>query len=259
MLEALRVSVVRGGVRVVADVSLAVHPGEVLAVLGPNGAGKSTLLDALAGEVALSHGSVQVNSAPIRHLPALERARVRALMPQSSVPAFGFTSFEIALLGRYPHCRGHPGRRDREIAHAALARTDATHLAARLVTTLSGGERARVQLARVLTQLWEPTLHARYLLLDEPTASLDLAHQHLALRIARRCAEAEGFGVVAVLHDLNLAARYADRVVLLRAGRVHALGRVDAVLHAANIAACFDVEAIVLPHPRGSTPVIVTG
>jgi iron complex transport system ATP-binding protein len=138
-----------------------------------------------------------------------------------------------------------------------LASTDASHLALRLVTTLSGGERARVQLARALAQVWEREHGPRYLLLDEPTASLDLAHQQLALDLARARADRDRLGVVAVLHDLNLAARYADRVVLLKHGRIHAAGTVHQVLDARRIAECFDVEALVMPHPVRPGPMIV--
>jgi iron complex transport system ATP-binding protein len=187
-----------------------------------------------------------------------ERARTRAVLPQSAALAFGFTGLETVLMGRYPHSLGAARAHDLEIARTALARLDAAHLETRFVTTLSGGELARVQLARVAAQIWPEAPGApRYLLLDEPIASLDPAHQHLALRTARSFAHAHGCGVLAVLHDINLAAQYADRVVLLRQGRVLAEGAPAPVLTPAALRECFNVEATIVAQPRSDRPLVV--
>jgi iron complex transport system ATP-binding protein len=198
-----------------ANASLTLAPGRVTAILGPNGAGKSTLLSVLAGQRAPTQGRVTLDGQPLdaHGMPAL--ALRRALMPQESAVAFDFTAQEIVALGRYPHCRS-PGRDEDAIIEEAMALIDVSALAPRILNTLSGGEKARAHMARALAQLWHPRPDGatRWLLLDEPTAALDLAHQHSAMRLLRAWA-GRGVGVVAVLHDLNLARRYADEVVVL--------------------------------------------
>jgi iron complex transport system ATP-binding protein len=258
MLAASEVTVVAGRATLLRGVSIQVAPGEIVALLGENGAGKSTLLKTLAGDIVTRAGFVTMNGRPLREWRMRERARTRAVLPQSAALAFGFTGLETVLMGRYPHSQGSTHAHDLAIARTALARLDAAHLESRLVTTLSGGELARVQLARVLAQLWpEAPREPHYLLLDEPIASLDPAHQHLALRIARGCAHADGAGVLAVLHDINLAAQYADRVVLLKQGRVLAEGAPAAVFTPEALGACFNVEATVVAHPRLDRPLVV--
>jgi iron complex transport system ATP-binding protein len=258
MLAAHTITVTAGGATLLREASLAVAPGEVVAVLGENGAGKSTLLKALAGDLAPRAGQVTMNDRPLAAWRPRERARVRAVLPQNAALAFGFTALETVLIGRYPHSQGAPQARDFDLARAALGRLDAGHLESRIVTTLSGGELARVQFARVLAQLWpDEVAAARYLLLDEPTASLDPAHQHLALRVAGALARDHRIGVVTVLHDINLAAQYADRVALLKHGRVLDDGPPRAVLTPESLGTCFGVEATVLAHPRSGRPLIV--
>jgi iron complex transport system ATP-binding protein len=230
-----------------------------MALIGPNGAGKSTLLRVLSGEIAPSGGEVKMAGRPLQAWTAKERARMRAVLAQDTVLTFPFTAFEVALMGRFPFNGGHATRRDRDIALETLRYVDVAHLATRLYPTLSGGERQRVQLARVLAQLWEPQAGPRYLLLDEPTSSLDLAHQHQALRGARRFAQDHGVAVLAVLHDLNLAAQFANRVALLSRGRLAACDTPRAVLTEARLAECFDVQAVILPHPRLNAPLVVIG
>ncbi|MBL8376379.1 MAG: heme ABC transporter ATP-binding protein [Burkholderiales bacterium] len=259
----LRALTFRAAGRALVDaVSLSVAPGEVVAVAGPNGAGKSTLLRLMAGEIEAAQGDIVLNGRPLHRWRAQERARMLAVLPQESRLAFAFTGLEVALFGRYPHRAGVLAREDRQIAMAALALTDAAHLADRDFTTLSGGEKARVQLARVLAQLWTPcemagTRLTRLLLLDEPTAALDLKHQHATLAAARRFAQAQGdVGVIAVLHDLNLAAQYADRVLLMRAGAVAAQGTPREVLTRNQVEEIFDIRVRVLRHPLGGTPLI---
>lgn len=224
MIEARNVSVrIRQRV-VLADISLRIRPGEVAAVIGPNGAGKTTLLKVLTGDARCSAGEVFYENRPLRDWQPRELAQRRAVLPQSSQLTFSFTVLEVVLMGRVPHSRVAFAEKDRAIAHEALAAVEMQDFRDRFYTTLSGGEKQRVQLARALAQIWEPHERGhRYLLLDEPTASLDLAHQHGTLEAAKRLA-AQGVGVLAILHDLNLAARYADVVYVLHRGAVAAAG-----------------------------------
>lgn len=204
-----------GAKMLLADASVSLAPGRMTAILGPNGAGKSTLLSVLAGQRVPTRGRVTLDGRPLSDhgMPAL--ALRRALMPQESAVAFDFTAQEIVALGRYPHRRA-PGHDEDAIIAESMALTDVSALASRVLNTLSGGEKSRAHMARALAQLWHPRTDGatRWLLLDEPTAALDLAHQHSAMRLLRAWA-ARGVGVVAVLHDLNLARRYADEVVVL--------------------------------------------
>ena len=217
-LECTGVSVLVADTTLLAPTTAAFHPGRFAAILGPNGAGKSTLLSVLAGQRLPTCGNVLLESRPLAdHAPAA-LARRRALMPQESAVAFDFTAGEIVALGRYPHrgFKGSPPQGDDAIVAAAMALTDVSALADRVLNSLSGGEKARVHLARALAQLWTPPPDGsgRWLLLDEPTAALDLAHQHAAMRLLRDRSR-ESMGVIAVLHDLNLARRYADDVLIL--------------------------------------------
>lgn len=256
MLAARNVHVRIGRSALLTGVSLTIASGEVVAVVGPNGAGKSTLLKALCGDVTASQGEVTLNGRRLVAWQRRERARVVAVLPQESTLAFPFTVLEVVLMGRTPH--DSDGQHDRAIARAAL---DAAGMAAfeqRLYPTLSGGERQRVHVARVLAQVWEePGDGPRYLLLDEPTANLDLAYQHHTLETFRQFA-AKGAGVLAVLHDLNLAAQFADRIVVLRDGHQLASGCPHAVLTPGIIEAAFAFSATVMPHPSRACPLVVS-
>ena len=236
-------------------VSLSLPPGEVVAVLGPNGAGKSSLLKVMAGEHRIDGGERYLNGRNYRHWKTGQIAQLVGVLPQQSLLMFPFSVTEVVGLGRIPHRTGRI--RDADIVQQAMARVDVAHLAHSLYPSLSGGEKQRVQLARVLTQIWEDTgLGHRYFLLDEPTAALDIAHQHQTLKLARSLADEE-IGVLAVLHDLNLAARYADRIVLMHHGVVVAQGRVEEILTPATLRPVFNVDVDVIPHPTLNRPLIV--
>ena len=258
MLQALDVSLRLGGKSILEAVSLSLQAGELLAVLGPNGAGKSTLLRILTGALAPQVGRAALDDRPLKAWNGRDLARRRAVLPQSSPLAFGFRAFEVVLLGREPHFGTSGREEDLEIVDAAMREADVVHLAERSYATLSGGEQQRVQLARVMSQVWpgERDSAPRYLLLDEPTSSLDLAHQHAILRLARGWSRA-GAGVLAVLHDLNLAAMYADRLCILKAGRVAAEGDPEAVLTEDTIRHCFDLEVVVSRHPLRDCPYVL--
>ncbi|MFJ5778729.1 heme ABC transporter ATP-binding protein [Streptomyces sp. NPDC093094] len=241
---------VRLGPRAVLHgVSLGVRAGEVLALVGPNGAGKSTLLGALAGDLAPAAGTVRLFGRPVSGWSAPELALRRAVLPQSAELSFPFTVEEVVRMGRAPWAAVDPGADDDAVA-GAMAATEVTGFAGRPFSALSGGERARVALARVLAQ------RTPLLLLDEPTAALDLRHQELVLRLCRERARA-GEAVVAVLHDLGLAAAYADRVAVLRAGRVAAAGSPAAVFTGPLLSEVYGRPVEVLAHPRTGTPMVV--
>ena len=258
VLSAHEIVVSVAGRRLLDHVSLTLAPGEVVTLLGENGAGKTTLLRALAGDRAVDSGSVLLDERALTRWGVRALAKRRAVLPQDSSVAFGFTALETVLIGRYAHQHGEPTMADTAIARAALAQVDAIHLETRAVTKLSGGERARVQLARVLAQLWEPIDGgSRFLLLDEPTASLDARHQLQVLSIARACAQSDGFGVLAVLHDFNLAARVADRIVLMKDGRIWIEGPPEVVITDENLRVCFEIDATVMSHPRRAHPFVL--
>ncbi|MCQ8116414.1 heme ABC transporter ATP-binding protein [Methylomonas rosea] len=250
MLTATNTSVRIGAKILLNSVSLDLHPGEVLAVIGPNGAGKSTLLRTLSGELSAQSGKLLMNGRPLAAWPSQEAAKMRGVLPQASALAFRFCVMEVVMMGRSPHRQSRSHADNIAIVRQALALTDTTHLAERIYTTLSGGERQRVQLARVLAQIWEPCdpLH-RYLLLDEPTSALDLAHQHAVLAIARRFADTSAAGVLAILHDLNLAALYADRIAVLHRGRLITVGTPGQVLNSELIRQIFNYPVTVGTHP----------
>ena len=252
MLVADQVSLRAEGRTLLDDVSLALRPGEVHVLLGANGAGKSSLLKLLAGELAPHDGEVRLNGRRMQDWSPRERARRRAVLPQGDRLRFGFTVTEVVGLGRVSALTGTPEQESILIADALQA-VDAITLADRRYPSLSGGERQRVQLARVLVQLASPgdrTLHDRYLLLDEPTAALDLAHQHGCLALLRQKAQ-QGAGVLAVLHDLNLALRIADQVSLLHQGRVLAQGPPEETLQAELLQQAFGAELRFRRHRQG--------
>lgn len=244
-----------GAKALVENISLTVSPGEVVAVVGANGAGKSTLLKLLAGDLQPQQGAVSLNDILLNRWDQRLRAQHRAVLPQNTTLTFGFTVLEVVLIGRSPHVRGFERPADYAIARAALAAAQVDHLAQRIYTTLSGGEQQRVQLARVLAQIWEGT-EARYLLLDEPTNNLDLTHQHATLEIACDFAR-RGVGVLAILHDLNLAAQYADRILMMKAGRSLAFGTPNAILTPQLIHEAFNMPVMVEPHPCLNCPLII--
>ncbi len=257
MFEARRVSVLVDGQYLLKRVSIRVAPGKVVAVIGPNGAGKSTLVKVMCGERVPSDGAVWIDGCSIADLTPVECARQRAVLPQQSFLAFPFRVLDVVLMGRFPHVKNMESARDHEIAQAALERVGVAHLEQRVYPTLSGGEQQRVQFARVLAQIWDKRLTTgRYLLLDEPTGNLDLAHQHHILQLARKWASNET-GVLCVLHDLNLAAQYADEVHVLKNGEQVACGIPNRVLTPDVVSEAFGIRVQQVAHPTGNFSLIV--
>jgi iron complex transport system ATP-binding protein len=238
-----------GAASLVDGIDVEARAGEVLALAGPNGAGKSTLLRLLAGELEPTRGSVELGGRPLAGISPGERARLRAVMPQETLLQFAFTVREVVEMGRHPH-RGADSGRDGEAVESAMRWTEVNELQERTFPTLSGGERSRTTLARVLAQ------EAPLLLLDEPTGALDIRHQERAMTVARSFADSGG-AVVAVLHDLNLAAAYADRIALLDRGSLAAVGTPWDVLREDVLGAVFAHPVRVLRSPWGDAPLVV--
>ncbi|WP_153242553.1 heme ABC transporter ATP-binding protein [Frateuria defendens] len=209
----------RDGRRVLEGASLKAQPGRLLVLIGPNGAGKSSLLAVLAGLGQPTQGRATLDGRSLANWTPEALARRRAMLSQQVQLGFAFRVEEVVRLGRSPHGAAREDGRDGEIVDAALRAAHAWSLRGRPYPQLSGGEKQRVQLARVLAQVWDARDAPAWLLLDEPEAGLDIAHQHFVLRRAQAMAR-QGFGVIAVLHDLDLAVRYADEVALLAQGRV---------------------------------------
>nr|WP_246527118.1 heme ABC transporter ATP-binding protein [Plastoroseomonas hellenica] len=228
-----------------ADITLTLVPGAVLAVIGPNGAGKSTLLRLLAGELRPSRGNITLDSVPLSAMAPLALARRRAVVAQSAALAFPMRVQEVVGLGRLPWHGSRAAVRDDAATGAALHRVGIAHLARRQYQTLSGGERQRVQLARAFAQL-DGAARPAALLLDEPTASLDVAHAAALLRALRALA-AEGIAVLAVMHDLNEAHFVADRVLVLSEGRPVALGPPEEALAPTLLAPVYGLPFQALP------------
>jgi len=258
MLEVVGVGVEVPGRSLLQAASAQFIAGQVTAVLGPNGAGKSTLMSLLTGQRQPTGGHVYLGGKALPDYASADLARVRASVAQETQVAFEFTVHEVVELGRYPH-RRHPGKRDVDVVLQAMQATAVEHLQHRSLNTLSGGEKARVHLARALAQVWEPVTgvagpgSVRWLLLDEPTAALDLQHQHRMLQLVRAWATAQCVGVVAVLHDLNLALRYSDRCVVLQGGQVVGSGATADVL----TPLCIEKVWGVIAHPvatQGGAP-----
>ncbi len=242
MLEARNLSKRLGGCLRLDDVSLTVRCGELLAVIGPNGAGKSTLLRTISGELTTESGCVQIDGKPRQDWQRLSLAQHVAVMGQTPMLAFDFTVRELVELGRAPHRKTASARHDGEIVEQAIALAGLSAFAGRSVLSLSGGEPQRVFFAKAIAQLitepGELPGHQRLLLLDEPTSALDLAQQARLMGAARQIADAGG-AVLAVLHDLNLAAAYADRIAVLVEGRLQALDTPRHVLTQSTLSAWY--------------------
>jgi iron complex transport system ATP-binding protein len=236
------VTVSRGSRAVLHDIDLAVAAGEVVAVVGPNGSGKSSLVSAVAGDLSDIHGSIQIDGEAISSWTPLEAAMRRAVLTQQSSVAFPFTVGSVVAMGRAPWAGTDRELDDVEAIDTAIDAMEVRHLAGRPFTTLSGGERARVALARVLAQT------TAVLMLDEPTAALDIRHQELVLHVARQRA-AQGVAVLVVLHDLAVAAAHADRIVVLDAGRIVADAPPTEVLEPGLLGRVYDWPIEVIRHP----------
>ncbi|KAA9001228.1 heme ABC transporter ATP-binding protein [Affinibrenneria salicis] len=236
----------------IGDVSLRVDSGEIVALIGPNGAGKSTLLRLLTGYLTPQRGECRLQGKALTSWPPVELARTRAVMRQHSTLSFPFSVREVVAMGRAPY--GGPRRDDDEIVRQVMTQTSCAQLADRDYRRLSGGEQQRVQLARVLAQLWHAQPTPGWLFLDEPTSALDLYHQQHLLRLLRLLTRQQPLAICCVLHDLNLAALYADRILLLHEGRLVAQGAADDVLQADILTRWYQADIGVNRHPENPLP-----
>jgi iron complex transport system ATP-binding protein len=250
---------------VLKDVSLSVPADGVVGILGPNGSGKTTLLRLLAGTRQPGRGVVTLDGAPIARAPRAALARRLAVVPQETQLAFDYSVAEVAMMGRYAHLGAFEieGPRDAAVVEEALTATGTAHLSGRPFATLSGGEKQRVIIAAALAQLTadsrrkaEATGPSRYLLLDEPTASLDLAYQLEIAMLLTQLHDDRRAGIVISTHDIGLAATLCDTLVLLRDGAIVASGGSDDVLTPENLARVYDVEAEIVRHPSGHRLVV---
>jgi len=257
MIEANDIAVSIGRRQIISGVNFSVRPGELAAIVGPNGSGKTTFLKALSGELPYS-GRVAINGRDLATMKPWEAASQRAVLPQSTALSFPFTVREIVGLGLTGGRSGAAAGEQEGLPEQALARVDLQGFAGRFYQELSGGEQQRVQLARVLCQVWSPVLEsrARYLFLDEPVSSLDIKHQLIIMNIARDFAK-RGGGVVAILHDLNLTAMYADRIHVMHRGRLAAAGAPGDVLSDELISTVFECDLKVGVLPPAGAPFVL--
>ncbi len=251
------IDVAVSGRKILHGVSMEAPAGKLTAIIGPNGSGKSTLLKALCRDYAYT-GTIFLDGRDIASMSPVEIAGLRAVLPQSSTLPFPFTVREVVAMGLTAGRPGVDRRALQRLPEDALTRVDLAGFGGRFYGELSGGEQQRVQLARVLCQVWEPVIDGvpRYLFLDEPVSSLDIKHQLMIMDVAKRFARSGG-GVIAVLHDLNLTALYADAIVALREGQVVASGRPEAVLTDSVLEAVFDVPLKVGTAPRPGIPFVL--
>jgi iron complex transport system ATP-binding protein len=252
MLEGKNISVRYGGRLAVREISLSVGSGKILAIAGPNGAGKTSLVKALNGSVPIAVGEVLLDGAPLASYSRREVARRLAVVAQEAELRFPVTVLEFVLGGRYAWAAmgawGWETDADLTAAHEAIYDTELTEFSGRLMNELSGGERQRAVLARALAT------GASNLLLDEPTANLDLAHQATVLRLVRQRCERKGVAAVVVTHDLNLAAEFGDEILLMKDGAAVGSGPPREVFTPATLSAVFGIEVLVDAHPVSGAP-----
>lgn len=239
------------------DISFEVIPGEVMVVLGANGAGKSTLLKILSGSIKADSGAIFLNKMPLRFWQQKDMATFSAVLQQQHQLQLPFTVYEVVMMGRYPHFKTKETKSDVEIVMAVLHSTGIYQLKNRNYLTLSGGEQQRVQLARVLAQVsGAEQIDARFLFMDEPSNNLDIRQQHSTLKIAKEFAQ-KGNCVIAVLHDLNLALQYADKIALLKNGAMKGYGNPIDVITDEIISEVYDVPLSVFHHPQSHHPMVM--
>ena len=242
------------GKKILCDINLTLRPGRFVAVVGPNGAGKSSLLKVMAQEYTNYIGSIVINKKASKAYGPKELSHVRAVLSQQSSVQFQFTAEQIILLGRHAHLttKGE----NLKIAEEVMSLTDTFRLRERIYPTLSGGEKQRIQFARVLAQVWEDTGFPRYILLDEPTSSLDIAQQQNMFGLAKSICE-RNIGILAIVHDLNQAVQYADELYFLRNGKIIASGEPHDVFTKANIEETFCCHVNIYHDPCSNCPYII--
>lgn len=256
LLASNRLSVKSENIELLTELSFELCAAELVVIVGPNGAGKSTLLNAISGQPPAHNalkqtGNLEFNGSAMASWPAIARARQVAVLPQSSNLQFPFLVEEVVAMGRMPHTTG--AKIDKTIVEEAAARSDALAFFGREYTSLSGGEKQRVQLARVYAQIWQTK--ESLLLLDEPLAALDIKHQIAVMQSAKDFV-ASGVSVVLVLHDIAMAARYADKLLMLRNGKIHSFGKTEEVLTESALFELYDIRMKLQRDTDNSSPIV---
>ena len=254
MLEVKNISVTLNGNKLVDSLSFNVSPGKLVALVGPNGAGKSTLLKVLSGDLPYD-GEVTMHQTNIKNFTAIEMAQIKAVMTQKSSVNFDFLVKEITMMGRYPHFAHVPSDTDEAIVNQCHQTVGLSNYSDRIHSSLSGGEQQRNHFSRALAQLESNCLLAKLLLLDEPLNNLDIKYQFKLMELVKDFVK-KGNSTIVVLHDLNIAAAFADEMIFLKKGRIVQLGEVETVFTPENLSDCYDMEAVVQPHPIAHHPMV---
>lgn len=239
---------------IVKDITLTIRPGEFVALLGANGAGKSTLLKMISGETKPSRGTIELYNRSLYTYSPEQLAPLKATLSQHNSVNMAFCCREIVMMGRYPYHKSKPSRLDEQVVDETMDICGVTTLAERPYIQLSGGEQQRVQLARILAQLWDQG--KGLILLDEPIAGLDMLYQQQTMAIIKALSS-KGYMVLAALHEINLAAQYADRIFMMKNGRRWNDGTPCEVLNTFNIYAVYEVEVDIVVNPRTLTPYVI--
>ena len=257
MLKTEKICYSIGKKTILNNVSAEFHPGEFNMILGPNGSGKSTFLKIFSGEIKGYNGSVLYAGEKIDHLKKEELAKNRAVMSQQPELSFPLMVDEVVMMGRYPHFTFNPGKKDEIICNEVMEQMNLNAFKERNYLTLSGGEKQRVQYARVLAQIWEkPGNGFRYLFLDEPLTNLDINYQQEFLQIARELVKEDTI-LVAVMHDINLAIQYADKLFFLKEGGLVSNGKPKEILSESLIEEVFKVQSTIINNPITNAPLVV--
>jgi iron complex transport system ATP-binding protein len=253
MLEIQNLTLAYGHTTVLHDLSFSVEKGEMLGLIGPNGSGKSTLIKAISNVISPKSGNVLLKGMNITKIHRSELAKLMGVVPQTPILPSSFTAFEIVLMGRNPHMSllSYENEKDLEITYQAMERTSTLHFAERRIGELSGGEIQRIIISRVLAQQPET------ILLDEPTANLDISHQLDVLDLIKSLCTRNNLTVVITVHDLNLAAQYCDRLALIKNGKLHAIGTPQEVITPENIKDVYGAEDCVYTHPVNGLPTVL--
>ena len=237
MIKAKNLSLKLNGKEILRDISTNIENGKITAILGPNGAGKSTLLKCLTGSEKADKGKIELDGVNLQDYSLTDLANKRAVLSQSIPINFPFNVFEIVMMGRNQYMDVN---NNHKIANESLSLVDASNLKDRVFPTLSGGEQQRVQFARVLSQIWQQ--ENAHLFLDEPTSALDLKHQHQIFALLKSLVKEYNFSVCVILHDLYLAKKYTDEVILMKDGEIFAQGETKKILNSKNIYEVFEVN-----------------
>ena len=253
MIEVRDVTLGYGRKTVLENINISIQPGEMVGLIGPNGCGKSTVIKALSRVISPRSGKIILDGEDVTGIPRRDLARRIGVVPQLPLLPSAFTAFEIVLMGRNPHMGlfQYEGPRELDMAWQSMMKTGTQHLADRRVSELSGGEIQCLLIARVLTQ------HTGAILLDEPTANLDIGRQTEVLGLIKSLCAADSLMVLAALHDLNLAAQYCNRLLLLSGGRIHATGTPAEVITAENIREVYGADNCVYTHPLNRLPAVI--